>query len=203
MSKKYIFILGLLLIIIVVAIAFWPKQEILAPTTNEPDTSGTSQEPVITVDSFESCVAAGNAVMESYPRQCRSESGELFVEDIGDELIPTNNVLLGTPRPNSVITSPLIITGEAKGTWYFEASFPVVVTNWDGLIIAEGYAQAQGDWMTEDFVPFLAEVSFDNPSFPDTAQDHFSHRGAVILKKDNPSGLPEHDDAVEIPVWFE
>lgn len=36
------------------------------------------------VSSFEECVAAGNPVMESYPRQCRSQSGELFVEVVGD-----------------------------------------------------------------------------------------------------------------------
>jgi len=28
----------------------------------------------------------------------------------------------------------------------------------------------------------------------------YSNRGALILQKDNPSGLPEYDDALEIPV---
>jgi len=32
--------------------------------------------------SFEECVAAGNPVMESFPRQCRSAEGVLFVEDV-------------------------------------------------------------------------------------------------------------------------
>ncbi|MDP2650308.1 MAG: PKD domain-containing protein [bacterium] len=36
----------------------------------------------VVVTDFESCVAAGNAVMESYPRQCRSADGRLFVEVI-------------------------------------------------------------------------------------------------------------------------
>jgi eight-cysteine-cluster-containing protein len=31
---------------------------------------------------FEECAAAGNPVMESYPRQCRSADGRLFVEDV-------------------------------------------------------------------------------------------------------------------------
>jgi len=31
----------------------------------------------------------------------------------------------------------------------------------------------------------------------------FSRRGALILQKDNPSGLPEHDDALEISIRFE
>lgn len=34
------------------------------------------------INSFESCVAAGNPVLESYPRQCQTEKGEIFVERI-------------------------------------------------------------------------------------------------------------------------
>jgi hypothetical protein len=37
---------------------------------------------IISIDSFEDCVAAGNAIMESYPRQCRTRDGRLFVEEI-------------------------------------------------------------------------------------------------------------------------
>ena len=36
------------------------------------------------VMNFEECVAAGNPVMESYPRQCRTQDGRLFVEEIPD-----------------------------------------------------------------------------------------------------------------------
>ena len=34
------------------------------------------------IASFKNCVAAGNPVMESYPRQCRTPDGKNFVEDI-------------------------------------------------------------------------------------------------------------------------
>ena len=34
------------------------------------------------IDSFEDCVTAGNPVMESYPRQCRTSDGKHFVESI-------------------------------------------------------------------------------------------------------------------------
>lgn len=36
------------------------------------------------ISNFEECAAAGNPVMESYPRQCRTEDGRLFVEEIPD-----------------------------------------------------------------------------------------------------------------------
>ncbi len=103
-------------------------------------------------------------------------------------------VVVETPLPESRISSPLTIRGKARGNWFFEASFPVILTNWDGLIIAEGHAQADGEWMTTDFVPFTATLNFEKPNY--------GERGALILKKDNPSGLPEHDDAFEMTVFF-
>lgn len=104
-------------------------------------------------------------------------------------------IRLASPTPYQVIESPLEITGRARGAWYFEASFPVVLVNWDGLIIAEGYATAEGEWMTEEFVPFSGTLEFETPDY--------GERGALILQKHNASGLPEHDDALEVPVRFE
>lgn len=34
------------------------------------------------IDSFEDCISAGNLVMESHPRQCRTVDGKYFVEKI-------------------------------------------------------------------------------------------------------------------------
>jgi hypothetical protein len=101
---------------------------------------------------------------------------------------------------NGVVNSPLVLEGSARGYWFFEGSFPVVLTNWDGLIIAEGYATAVGDWMTEEFVPFKGELKYVSPY--EVGDPDFMKRGTLILKKDNPSGLPEHDDAHEVTVYF-
>lgn len=40
-----------------------------------------------TVDSFEKCVAAGNPVMESYPRQCKTSDGKNFVEKVDSRMM--------------------------------------------------------------------------------------------------------------------
>lgn len=102
--------------------------------------------------------------------------------------------------PGDVIESPLTIEGEARGPWYFEATFPIVLTDWDGRIIAEGYAEAEGNWMTEEFVPFSATIEFASP-YADGDPD-FMKRGSLILQKANASGLPEHDAAYEMTVYF-
>ncbi|PIR88802.1 MAG: hypothetical protein COU09_00280 [Candidatus Harrisonbacteria bacterium CG10_big_fil_rev_8_21_14_0_10_44_23] len=97
------------------------------------------------------------------------------------------------PIQNAVISSPLIITGEARGNWYFEASFPVRVEDANGNVLGQHYATAQGEWMTEDFVPFKTELSFDSSQ---------TQTGVLILEKDNPSGLSENADELRIPIRF-
>ncbi|MBI2063276.1 MAG: tryptophan-rich sensory protein [Candidatus Yanofskybacteria bacterium] len=111
-----------------------------------------------------------------------------------EDLIKVENV-----KANDTVSSPLTVKGQARGIWFFEASFPIVLTDWDGRIISEGYAMAKKDWMTEDFVPFEGVIEFKKPEYI----GDFSRRGALILRKDNPSGLPEYDDAIEIPILFE
>jgi hypothetical protein len=109
---------------------------------------------------------------------------------------PANDlIVLQSPQPEERISSPVVITGQARGPWFFEGSFPVVLTNWDGLIIAEGVATAEGEWMTEEFVPFRAELTFTKPDY--------GERGSLILQKANPSGLPENADALEITIFFQ
>ena len=98
-----------------------------------------------------------------------------------------------SPQANEKVSSPLLIKGEARGFWFFEATFPVKLLDDKGNIIAQHYAQAKGDWMTEDFVPFEAELVFEAP----TAQ-----KGWLVLEKDNPSSLSENADELRIPIIF-
>ncbi len=103
-------------------------------------------------------------------------------------------VRVDAPLSGAKVSSPLTVMGSARGNWYFEASFPVILQDASGAVIAQKPAQAQGEWMTTDFVPFTVTLTF--PTQP--AGSH----GTLILKKDNPSGLPQNDDSRQIPVSF-
>ena len=105
-----------------------------------------------------------------------------------------DRIVITKPLPGEKIDSPLVIQGRARGSWFFEGDFPVLLTNWDGLIIAHGIASAQGEWMTEDFVSFTCRLTFDPPSY--------GQRGTLILRKDNPSDNPALNEALEIPIRF-
>jgi len=104
-----------------------------------------------------------------------------------------DNIRVSMPLENSVIASPVTIRGEARGNWYFEASFPIKLLDGNSKELAIAPAQAQGEWMTTEFVPFELSLSYPTPA---------TEIGTLVLMKDNPSGLPEHDDRIIIPVRF-
>ena len=113
---------------------------------------------------------------------------ETTAKDISEQIKVTK------PQPNQMVESPLIIEGEARGSWFFEGVFPIMLLDSNGNAIARHFAQVQGEWMTEDFVPFKAQIEFEKPA---------TDTGILILEKDNPSGLSENDASIEIPVRFD
>ncbi len=97
------------------------------------------------------------------------------------------------PQPYEVIKDKIIIEGEAKGNWFFEATAPFYILTSDFATITQGYIEAKGDWMTENFVLFYKEISFIPTN----------ESGYLLLKNDNPSGLKEYDLYYLIPLKFE
>ena len=163
-----------------------------------------NKQPAIT--DFASCVAAGNPVMETQPRQCRAADGSVYTEPSTSSDNSAQTAVREFTSPKGVtvrlhnwaerqtITSPLTITGEIPGSWSFEASFPVVLQDPTNKIIAQTTATLKGNWQTNDYVPFTATVTFNGPSAGGS--------GVLVLRKDNPSGLPENADAIEVPITF-
>lgn len=104
------------------------------------------------------------------------------------------NVLISSPQSGQVITSPLLVQGKISGTWFFEASLPIKLVDNEGGILATSYAMAEGDWMTEAPVFFSGVLDFSVPVDLES--------GYLVISKDNPSGLPENDGSVRMPVRF-
>lgn len=97
-----------------------------------------------------------------------------------------------SPKPNSIVGQEFEVTGRARGYWYYEGSFPVVVIDNTGYSVAEGFAEAQSSWTTTSYVPFVAKIKL--------ISEPKSNSGFIRLKKDDPSG--QNSDAIEIPIRF-
>ncbi len=170
------------------------------------------------VTSFEDCVNSGQQIIAGTPRTCRSKSGTVYIEKLAvPEPLPLpppaapattseetplqqatstpekDMMRVTSPSAKAKVSSPLTIEGEARGNWYFEASFPISLVDASGTVVASGIGKAQGDWMTTEYVPFTATLTWTKA---------VATSGILILKRDNPSGLKENDASVAIPVRF-
>ncbi|MDQ5901566.1 MAG: hypothetical protein QG580_281 [Patescibacteria group bacterium] len=138
----------------------------------------------------------GNSHIENNDLIINDSESEVAPQDSPIELISLKGVKIFIDKPSAseAVMQSLVLKGRAPGNWFFEANAPVVVTNWDGLIIGEGYVMTEEDWMTTDYVPFSGSINFTNTEYGDY--------GFVIFKKDNPSGESQFDDSVEFKVLF-
>ena len=75
-------------------------------------------------------------------------------------------ILISSPKRNETIKSPLIIEGEAKGFWFFEAQFTAELYDAKGNFLGRAILTAQKNWMSEDFVPFEGNLIFTQPQSP-------------------------------------
>jgi hypothetical protein len=181
MPKKIIYsVLVLIIIGLILWFSFWKKSDV--PTQ---------------ILSFDDCANAGYPVMESYPRQCNTPEGQHFVEElpvITYNNSSSNDIVVELPFPDAVVGKDFSVIGQARGGWYFEASFPIEILDKDGKVLAHIPAQAQGEWMTSEFVPFKADLKI-----PET----YTGPATLVLKKDNPSGLPEKEASISFPITIE
>lgn len=98
------------------------------------------------------------------------------------------------PTPGAVTGKDFSVIGVARGMWYFEATFPIDVLDKNGNKLVQTYASAEGEWMTENFVPFKSEIKI-----PET----YIGPATLVLHRSNASGLPEHDASISFPFIIE
>lgn len=137
---------------------------------------------------FESCSSAGGQILFTEPAQCRI-NGQTFTEVLNQE----PEVAVDQPQYGALVSSPLQVSGRARGFWFFEANIPVTLKDQNGQVLAQKGFHATSDWMTEDFVPFQGTLEFTTPT---------TDFGVLVIQKDNPSGDPKFDAAFAIPVRF-
>lgn len=122
------------------------------------------------------------------------EQNQEILEEITYDRASTDLIVVELPFPGAVTGKGFSVIGRARGYWFFEASFPITVLDKDGKVLVETYATAQGEWMTEDFVPFKGDVKIP---------ESYIGPATLILRKDNASGLPEHDASISFPFIIE
>lgn len=113
--------------------------------------------------------------------------------DVSVTPLQSDEVKIVRPQAEEKIVSPLEISGQARGQWFFEAFFPVKLVDANGKVVAQGKALAESDWMTTDWVNFIVQLEFARPA---------TESGVLILQNDNPSGLEQNAKQYSLPIKF-
>lgn len=194
LSKKQLAIIAIAILFLIGGGVYYQKNN-QSQNNNNPSGKIDITKPVgyNKIKSFDDCIAAGYPLMETYPRSCKLPDGNDFWENIGNAIEKKDQIQVTQPKPNTLITNPTTVIGQARGSWFFEGTFPVVIIDSEGRELGKGNTTAFSDWMTENFVPFEITLEYNLPS---------TDTGTIILKKDNPSGEPQNDDQLEIPIKF-
>lgn len=105
-----------------------------------------------------------------------------------------DEIVVYAPVVGATVTKGLTVTGKAVGGWFHEAILTLEVLDESGEVIASGSANAQGDWMNEDFVDFSGTLQL--PA-------EYTGEATLSLQKSNPSGLLENSASATIPITIE
>lgn len=116
-------------------------------------------------------------------------SAPMPTEPCGQE--SSQGIIVISPKPNELVHNPINLNGQARGRWFFEASFPIKLIDSQGTLLTFGYVQAQDDWMTENYVPFESELNY----LVDATTS-----AILVFERDNPSGLISQNDKFEVPI---
>ena len=128
-------------------------------------------------------------LQEKYPDLHGSDLQSMGVREKAQKAAEMIRII--TPAEGASISSPFTLSWQARGGWFSEGIFTVELRDNDGKNIGTFTAQATGEWMTEEFVPFTATLTFPPQKSGAPAK--------LVFKNWNPSGEPEN--ALEHGMW--
>lgn len=96
-----------------------------------------------------------------------------------------------SPRPMSEAHNPLQVRGQAGADWFGEGGLHMVLVDWDGVIVTEGYAP-KGASVEDNMYSFEATLNYPRPQYSD--------RATLILQKDATSS---GDSVLDIPITLD
>lgn len=97
-------------------------------------------------------------------------------------------------KPGDSVSGKVSFSARVQGGYFFEANVGINILDGNKKLLRAGNGMATSEWMTAGPVDFTAVLDFT--SLP-------KGLGFIEIKNDNPSGLPENDKSILIPVIIE
>ena len=96
--------------------------------------------------------------------------------------------------PGAKVKGVMDATGVLKNAYFFEANIRVDILDTNKQTLREGFGTATTEWMTTGPVSFKTKLDFSGLA---------TGPGFIAIRNDNPSGLPENDKEIFIPIVIE
>lgn len=114
-------------------------------------------------------------------------------EKLDDSMVSTvhPDLLTFSIVPNAKVHGILSYRGSIKGGYFFEGNIRIIILDADKNVLKESNGIAKSEWMTEGPVDFEGNIDFTGMS---------STSGYFRIANDNPSGDPENDKFIDIPI---
>ncbi len=107
------------------------------------------------------------------------------------QIISESDLVSFSILPNSAVHGVISYRGIIKNNYFFEGNIRINILNMNKQILKESHATATTDWMTSGPVSFEGVIDLSMlPKGPAYMEIH----------NDNPSGLPENDKSILIPI---
>ncbi len=135
----------------------------------------------------------GTYLISAYP----AESDLIGVYDQILEYIRLESepeIIVNQPGLGAVISSPVVVNGQAPGTWFFEAVLPMSIETAAGEVLAEEIFVTDQDWMTEELIDFSLDIEFDTAD---------TNLGSLKIIKNDVSDIPRNKNFFYLPVRFQ
>jgi Immunoglobulin-like domain of bacterial spore germination len=105
-----------------------------------------------------------------------------------------NQIHVVAPSAGDVVSSPIEVSGQALGNWFFEAQAPVSVLDLNGALLGRGTIRTSDDWSSGELVNFSGSINFTLTTG--------STAGVLLLENDNPSGQASTSRYLAVPIVF-
>ena len=76
--------------------------------------------------------------------------------------IKTPEAKITNIKSGQELSGEILVEGEARGGWFFEAQLPIRITDEQGNVLGSSYGTALGDWQTDKMVKFSGKISYES-----------------------------------------
>ncbi|TSD01583.1 MAG: Uncharacterized protein Greene07144_164 [Parcubacteria group bacterium Greene0714_4] len=150
------------------------------------------RDKTVRVATFDECIKAGYAVIDSFPKRCLDNESIVHIEDVGNMVEMQNEIQINAPERNTVITANLVILGKARKDWFVDGKISGSLVDTEGIVLGQFVAEAEKGNINKTLREFSGKMIW-------RLRDTDALKGSIVLKKGKVTGTGSE---IRMPVFL-